>query len=66
MQTASYYRNKARRVRLLAEAMTDDDDRRSLRELAQDLEDIAVDLETNAIKIEEPSAMPQLSRDRSR
>jgi hypothetical protein len=64
MQAATYYRAKAERVRRMADALTNDDDRISLRQLAQDLDDVAIDLETKAVQIVAPDQLPQRNHPR--
>ena len=64
MQTADYYRSRAIRIRDMADALWKDEDRETLRQLAQDLEDIAADMENHGIEVANPSAMPQLRHDR--
>jgi len=59
MKDAAFYRERAARVRWLAEIMYQQDVCEILHDMAQDYDDIAEDLENGAIEIRHPELMPQ-------
>ncbi|MGA8759286.1 MAG: hypothetical protein WB611_23855 [Stellaceae bacterium] len=59
MHAAEYYREQARRARRLASMVHQIDVRDTLRQTAQDFDDIAEDLETGAVEVRHPELLPQ-------
>ena len=59
MHPASYYRERAEHARRLASRVYQRDLLETLRQVAQDYDDIAEDLEGGAIEIRHPELMPQ-------
>ena len=59
MHPASYYRERAEHARRLAVRVYQRDLLETLRQVAQDYDDIAEDLEGGAIEIRHPELMPQ-------
>jgi hypothetical protein len=62
MNDATYCRERAAQARRLAETMHQRDVCETLREMAQDYEDIAADLENGAVELRHPELMPQRRR----
>lgn len=58
MHHAHYYREQAARARRLADHVTGEA-YHSMRQLAQDFDEIADDLENGAVEIRHPESMPQ-------
>jgi hypothetical protein len=58
MHAAPYYRDQAARARRLADHVTGEV-HKTLRQLAQDFDEIAEDLERGAVEIRHPESMPQ-------
>lgn len=65
MQTVEYYRDRAARARRLSALVSAPDVSRTLLEVAQDYDDIAIDLERGAVEITHPARLPQADHPRA-